>query len=155
MSSSSSEPASATRVLVERRPELLLAEVRPQRVREHELRVRRLPEEEVREPLLPGRPDDEIRVGELGSVESRGQRLLGDVLRSDSVCDEPRGGLDELGATAVVEGDPEQEPVVVRRLLLEHRHLLAEALGNPVAAADEARADAPLREIRALAVALL
>ena len=64
-------------------PESLLSEVRPQRVVEDELRVRRLPQEEVRDPLLTRRSDHEIRIGELGRVQPCARRLLGHVLEGD------------------------------------------------------------------------
>ncbi len=65
--------------------EALLAEVGPQRVVEDELGVRRLPEQEVRDPLLAGGADDEIRIGELGRVEVGRDVRFGQVLVSDTV----------------------------------------------------------------------
>ena len=62
--------ASAARVLVDGGAEPLLAEVGPERVVEHELGVGRLPEQEVRDPLLARGADHEVGIGELGSVEA-------------------------------------------------------------------------------------
>src|SRR5688500_3990416 len=60
------EPPPSAGVLLERVPEPVLAEVRPQRVREDELRVRGLPEQEIREPVFTRGADDEIGIGKVG-----------------------------------------------------------------------------------------
>src|SRR5204863_5371442 len=49
--------------LVECLAQVCLAEVRPERLGEDELRIRALPEQEVRESLLARGPDQQIRVG--------------------------------------------------------------------------------------------
>src|SRR4051812_7659265 len=49
--------------LPDRRRQLFLAEVRPQRVDEDELRISGLPEQEVAQPLLTARPDDQVGIG--------------------------------------------------------------------------------------------
>ena len=56
-----------------------VAEVGPERLREDELGVRRLPQQEVREPLLARRPDEEVDLGQLRRREARGERLVVDV----------------------------------------------------------------------------
>src|SRR3954469_5051224 len=139
--SSSAEAPAPPCVLGEGLPEMTLAEVRPERVHEDELRVRELPEEEVRDAELPGGADQEIRLGHLRCIETRGDRVLVDVARIDPLLDDAPGRLDELGPPAVVEGDPEREPLVVRGLLLEAGHAPAKLEGGAVAAADEARGD--------------
>ena len=52
---------------VERRAEVVGAEVGPERVGEDELRVRRLPEQEVRDPELARGADEKVDLGELGA----------------------------------------------------------------------------------------
>src|SRR5439155_25533839 len=99
--------------LLQRVSEICVAEVRPECLREHELCVGGLPEQEVREALLPRRADEEVRIGELRRRESGGDRVIVDVLGLDAVGDEPSRSLGELGAAAVVERDPEVEPVAV------------------------------------------
>ena len=89
------------------------AEVGPERVGEHELGVRRLPEHEVRDPPLTGGADQQVDVRQLGRIEPRGDRVLVDVRRRDAVGDQPARGVDELVPAAVVEGDPEVERVEV------------------------------------------
>src|SRR5262245_24961820 len=132
--SSGSEPPPPPRVLAERAAQVVLAEVGPERVREHELGVRGLPEEEVRESLLARGADHEVGIGELGREEALGEGRLGDVLDRDAVLDEASGRLDELSAAAVVERDPQQQLVVPGGLSLERGHLRAQHLRNPVAA---------------------
>ena len=74
-------------------------------------------------------------------IEPGGDRVLVDVTRVDPFVDEPARGLDDLGPPAVVERDPELEPFVVRRLLLEPVHRSLQLGRRAVAAADEARRD--------------
>src|SRR5919198_6272928 len=62
------EPALPLLELVERRLEIRTIEVRPERLREHELRVRALPQQEVREPALAARADQEVGIGHLRRV---------------------------------------------------------------------------------------
>ena len=138
------EAAAAARVLGEGLPEVPLAEVGPERVHEHELRVGELPEEEVRDPQLPRGADQKVGLGHLGRVEPRADGVLVDVARVDPFLDEPPRGLDDLRAAAVVERDPELEPLVVRGLLLEAGHSPLELRVGAVAAADEARRHALL-----------
>ncbi len=110
------EPPPAARVLLDRRAQPLLAEVGPERVVEDELRVGRLPEQEVRDPLLAGRADHEVGIGKLWRVETCGRwpprTRPGDLTPSSTSF---ARSLDELRATAVVEGDPELKPFEVRR----------------------------------------
>ena len=70
----------AARVLVDGGTEPLLAEVGPEGVVEDELGVGRLPEQEVRDPLLARGPDHEVGICELGRVEMRSHCLLGNVV---------------------------------------------------------------------------
>jgi hypothetical protein len=81
-----------------------------------------------------------------------GERVLVDLARVDSRLDEPTHGLDEFVPPAVVERDPEVEPLVVPRLVLELLHPLAELVRRPVAAADEPDAHALADEIGELAL---
>ena len=49
----------------------------------------------------------EVRVGQLGRVEVRGEDVLVDLVGVDAALDEPPRGLHDLGAAAVVERDPQ------------------------------------------------
>src|SRR6185312_16275124 len=62
-------------VVADRAQEVDLAEGRTVGLAEPALRVRRLPQQEARQPLLPRRADDEVGVGLAGGVE-----VLGDVV---------------------------------------------------------------------------
>src|SRR3977135_849980 len=66
---SATEAARATGKLQQRGVEGVGAEVRPQDVAPVELRVGRLPDQEIREALLAAGADDEVRVGQAGRVE--------------------------------------------------------------------------------------
>src|SRR4051794_29532772 len=96
-------------VLGESVTKIALLEVGPQLVREDELRVRELPEQEVRDAQLAARADQQVRVRQVGCEEVRGEDVLVDLLRLDPALDEPAGRLDELRAPAVVERDPQGE----------------------------------------------
>ena len=78
-----------------------------------------------------------------------GEVLLVDLLPAlgDAAC-----SLDELRPSAVVEGDPEAQPGLARRRLLELPHLRLEPVRRAVAAADELRVHALLGEIEELAI---
>src|SRR6266513_1761773 len=60
-------------------PQMPAIEVRPGGVDEHQLGVGGLPEQEVRGPLLTGRADEQVDVGQAGLVEMRGDRPLVDL----------------------------------------------------------------------------
>src|SRR5205814_10061558 len=63
-------------IVLERGTKILAAEVGPELVDEHELGVGRLPEQEVRDPQLPGRADQQVGVRHLRLVEEGGEPLL-------------------------------------------------------------------------------
>src|SRR5207247_255199 len=78
-----SHPAKAPRPLLELGHglvEVARAEVRPEHGRDQKLRVRDLPQEEVRDPHLAAGADQEIGVGDVRGVEGAAHVLLGDVL---------------------------------------------------------------------------
>src|SRR5436853_5890102 len=152
LKSAAAEAPATLCVLLERRPEVVDAELRPERLDEDELRVGGLPEQEVREPELARRPDQQIRVRHLGRVQVRRDERLVDLVRGDAGLDDPPQRLDDLRASAVVERDPEQEPAVRRGLPLERLHPLLQLLRRAVAPTDEPRAHALPLQIRELAL---
>ena len=125
------EPAPPLGVLGERGAQVALVEVGPEAVDEHELRVGELPEHEVRDAELAARADQQVGIGQLGRVEIRGEDVLVDLARVEAALGDPPGRLDELGAAAVVERDPEPEPRVQLGAVLDRLH--------PAAAAPRAR----------------
>src|SRR5437763_12898327 len=69
------EAAVARGVFLDRGPEGAVVEVGPEVGQEDELGVGRLPEQEIRDPLLAGGPDDEIGIGDAVRVERSLDRL--------------------------------------------------------------------------------
>ena len=136
----------------ERCPQVVGAEVGPERVGEDELGVRRLPEHEVRDPELARRADQQVDLGQVGGVEPRRDRRLVDLVRGEAVVDAAPRRLDELGPAAVVERDPEAERVEIRGLALELCHPLAQVAGDAVAPAEEPGPHALLGEVGQLLV---
>src|SRR5215207_781645 len=102
--------------------ELLGGEVGPQRFRHIELGVGYLPEQEVRDAQLAAGPDQQVDLGYVGGVEVLGERHLVDVLRRETVCDYPAGGVHDLRASSVVERDVDIEAVVIRGKVLSLLH---------------------------------
>src|SRR6185369_17419945 len=116
-----SEPALAALELAERLEKLQLAEIRPQRLRDVDLRVRELPEEEIADPHLPARPDEEIGIGDTGGAERGGDEVLIDLLGVEVAAthaprDRPHG-VGQLLAPAVAHREDHRHPGVVLRLL--------------------------------------
>src|SRR5918994_2881235 len=146
------EAPAAARVLLDRRPEALLVEVRPERVVEDELGVRGLPEQEVRDPLLARRADDEIGIAQVGRVQAGRDVRFRQVLVSDTFPENRAHCFHELGAAAVVERNPELQAVEMLRGRLQSCHLLPQLGRDAVAAAEEARTYALPREVGELAI---
>src|SRR5437899_4778780 len=110
--SAAAEPPSPARVRAERLAEVALAEVGPEPVDEHELGIRKLPEHEVGDAELSGGSNQKVRIGKLRRIEQRREHVLVDLLRIETRLDDPARRLDELAAAAVVERDPEVQPLV-------------------------------------------
>src|SRR5262245_4152164 len=77
------------------------AEIRPERLGNVELRVRCLPQEEVAEPHLAARPDEEVGIRDAPRPEvaghRRGRDLLGlELAAAHAARDRPRGARDLL-----------------------------------------------------------
>src|SRR5439155_18986390 len=88
--------------------EVSLREVRPQRVREDELGIGPLPQQEVAGALLATGSDDQVRVGLTGGVELLVEAMLVDLVGGNAGSDERARGVDDLGPPGVVEGDVER-----------------------------------------------
>src|SRR6188472_1312449 len=99
--SSGAESSAAARILLDRGLQARLAEVGPERLVEDELRVGRLPEQEVRDSLLARRADHEVGIAQLRRVQARRERVLGDVLGTETLGDEASSGVHELRTPAV------------------------------------------------------
>lgn len=97
-------------------------EVGPEGGREVEFCVSQLPKEKVADAGFPARPDQEIRVREIMSVEKLVDERFVDLLDLDlSILDFPddvSDCIDHFSPTAVAEGDRQVELVEVSRFLL-------------------------------------
>ena len=141
-------PAVALGVDLDRPPQREPVDVGPQDVGEHHLGVRRLPEHEVREPLLARRAPDQVGVRELGDVEVLGEGLLVDLVGvqpagRDLPGDRP-GRVGQLGAAAVVDAHRQRQHVVVPGQLLGDLELLDHRAPQPGRPAGPADPDAEL-----------
>jgi hypothetical protein len=110
-----------------------------------DLAVGDLPEEEVRDAQLAAGADEEIGVARGGGVEVIGEKRLVDhgvahLLFAQQGHD-PVAGVDDLRPPAVVEGDLEEQPLVVLRLVLGVAELALHARVEPLDAADGHEAD--------------
>src|SRR5436309_3039923 len=97
------ETAFTFRVRAERVVEIADGEVGPQHRRRPHLGVGDLPEQEVRYPQLPAGADQEVRIGMVRRVEARRDGGLVYGIRSEAVADDAPHGVDDLGASAVIE----------------------------------------------------
>src|SRR5690606_23874239 len=103
----------ALRVVQQGFVQLLPVEVGPVDCGEVVFGIGTLPDQEVAQAEFPACADDQIRVGQVASVEVMADQLLGDLLRLVAMLDNLADGVDDLRAPAVVEGHVEDEPVVV------------------------------------------
>src|SRR3954449_7175065 len=125
------EPPLARAILLQRGLERLAGEVGPQLVAEDQLGVGRLPEQVVGQAALAARADDQVGVVHLRGVHEVRERLLASPLVA-------LGGVEDLRARAVVEGDEQRDPRVGGRRRLGPVHLAPQLLGDALAAPDEA-----------------
>src|ERR687890_1734003 len=123
--------------------ELLGGEVGPQRIRHVELGVGYLPEQEVRDAQLAAGTDHQVDLGYVGGVEVTGEGHLVDVLRRETVRDHPAGGVHDLGASSVVEGDVDVEVVVARGKVLSLLHCFQHRGGQVLPSAQKTEPGPP------------
>src|SRR5271169_3597033 len=107
------EPSYPALELHHRLVQVTATHVGPQDVGEEELAVSDLPEEEVRDAGLARGADDEVGVGHVREVEVTPDGLLVDLVGRSALRDEGPDGIDDLGATAVVERHRHDHPRVV------------------------------------------
>ena len=92
-------------------------EVGPQRVDEQQFGISRLPQQEIGQPHLARRADQQVQLRQTGGVELSVERLsrrsiAGLELAGGGFGREPAGRCSDLGARAVVEGDDQRQPAV-------------------------------------------
>ena len=122
-------------------------EIRPERRNENELAIGRLPEQEIRQPLLAAGADDEIRIRQIRRVEEAGDRSQ----RSHLLAVEP-AGVRRLPPSAVrartiswraavVECDDQRQPIVALAVQLLGFFQQPPHIGSEIGAlADDAHA---------------
>ena len=111
--SSASEPAVAVGVVGQGRVKVVGGEVRPVLRAEDELGVGGLPEQEVAGSLVTPGADQDVDIGLAGGVEVLGEVILVDPRGVGGARDERACGIDDLGASGVVEADVEREPALL------------------------------------------
>ena len=76
-----SEPAAAPVKFLNGAVQVFRSKVRPKYIHNHIFRVRGLPQQEIADPHLSGRPDDQFRIGYARRVQIPGENVLGQVFR--------------------------------------------------------------------------
>jgi hypothetical protein len=104
-----------------------------------------LPQQVVGDPQFAAGPDQEVRVVHLGRIQPPAKVLLGGAI-------EGGGRVHDLGPAAIVEGDEEPDPIVVRGQSLGPLHALDQLGVDLIAATDEPHPHALVVELRRLAV---
>jgi hypothetical protein len=126
-------------------------EVREQRVEKNELRVRRLPDEEVRGPLLPRRPHEQVHVRDARLVQVAREHSLVDLVGSQPsrghVRGDPSRSVGDLRPAAVVHAKLQGEHRVVCRHPLGVLEFGDHAAPEPRPAAGPADPDPHLVEL--------
>ena len=126
-----------------------------ERVEEHQLGVGGLPDQEIRHPLLAGRPDEQVDVGDAGLVQVTGEHRLvdpvGAQLPGGDVRRDRRGGINDLGAAAVVDAELQGQHRVARGHLLGVLKLPDHAAPQPGTPAGPAHPHAHLVQLIAAA----
>src|SRR4029077_17609125 len=90
------ESSTAARIIRKRGPQVTGVEVGPELVREDKLRVRELPEQEVRDALLTAGADQQVGIRQLRRVQVGRKDVLVDLCRVDAALDDAARSLDEL-----------------------------------------------------------
>ena len=107
------------RIGVQRQIIVMHREIRPQRFRKHEFRIRVLIQQEVAQPLLPARADQQIHIRLPAGIQMLRNRRLRDLLRAQRAVAHQRGNLlrrlHQLRPSAVVHGDVQPQPGVPLR----------------------------------------
>src|SRR5437879_1859671 len=143
--------AHAPLVRAQRLVEVGSAEIRPQRLRTVKLGVGRLPEQEVAESHLAGRPDDQVRIGEPASVQVTRQAAFVELRQVRPLSRQFVDGIDDLLPAAVIDGDVEDGPPADPGSLIRLAHLFLERGGEVLKPSRESQLDAALRQLIDLA----
>src|ERR1700682_5349756 len=121
--------------------QVLLAEIRPQRVDEHQLGVGTLPQHEIADALLAAGADQQVGVGHARRQQLALEEILVDAIgRQLARRDLPgkaAGGLQDLGARAIVDADIHVDAAVAARHVLGVGNVANDVVRQPFAIADD------------------
>src|SRR5919204_232454 len=95
--SAAAEATPSTRIVLDCGAQVVAAEVGPELFHEDKLGIRKLPQEEIRDPELTRCADQQVGVRHLRLVEERGEELLVEPVRSDARLERPSRCLHDLG----------------------------------------------------------
>src|ERR1019366_8343138 len=127
-------------------------EIRPQGTGHVEFGVSDLPEQEVTDGHLAGSTDQQIGIGAGGGIEAGGDQLLIDLQSLNAAVEaghieDAIDGVDDLGATAVIDRQVDQEAAVGGGGVDGGIEFAADLFGQGLQAADGLQADIVLLEI--------
>src|SRR5476651_1716638 len=144
-------PPLAFAELGDRLLEMLLAEIRPQGVDEHEFGVGALPEKEIADALLAAGANEQIRIGDARSqelaLEARFVDLVGRNLSRRDLAREIARRPQNLVARAVIDADVDVDARVGTRARLGVGDVFLDILGQAVAVANHAQLRAVATEL--------
>ncbi len=131
--------------------EVGFGEVGPQRIDEDELRIGRLPEQEVANPLLTACSDQKIRIGNSSGRKSIVQCVLVDGVGLDTsverLAHQPARGSGDLLAAAVADRHHQVEASIVLCPVFRHFDQRDDVVGQAAAVADKSNAHAFLVQL--------
>src|SRR6202140_4011947 len=145
------ESAHAPLVRGERLVEVRTVKVWPERLRAVELRIRRLPEQEVAEAHFTGGANHQVRIREAPGVEVAGQAGFVELRKVRAFSRQFVDRIDDLLAAAVIDGDVEDRPPADSGSFICLAHLFLEGGGEVLEPPRESQLDPALRQLVDLA----
>src|SRR5512135_1341926 len=113
--------AFAALIVADRGVQLVAAERRPEFLADENVRVGKVPEEEIADAELAARADQQIRIGNAGGGKVRGHKAVVDRCRVKSLCegvlDDPFHGARDFPPAAVTQGEDQCQARIVPCLL--------------------------------------
>src|SRR5712691_4391466 len=131
--------------------EVRIGEIGPERLGAVELRVRRLPEQEIAESHFAGGADHQVRIGQAPAVEVTRQAGVLELGEVGALFSQLSDGVDDLLPAAVVDRDIENRFGADPGSLAGLPHLVLERRGKLVQPTGEAKLDAATGQLVDLA----
>src|SRR6056297_651106 len=146
-----SEAPLALPEIVQRRIQVGLGEVRPERIAEMEFGIGKIPQQVIGKPALSAGPDEQVRFRLARKLERVAECGLVDAARikfaSARLLGESARGRHDVVSSAVARCDVEQEAGVVAGHLLGARHTALQGFRKRFSAANEVQAHTVLVEL--------